>query len=290
MVLPGDNASDPSGAYGFRLVLTEPETALPDLVSLSGAEESVTITCRLASATVTLQQVEDGRVSLLTRHGTGILVDRERLTVELLAPVPFSGPALVHPVLTIPLSILARWRGDVALHGGAFFHAGAAWGVIGERTAGKSSMLGVLGARGVPIVADDLLVIDDGWAHAGPRCVDLRPDIAPYLPAARDLGVVGTRPRFRLSTPAAPARAPLRGMFVLDWHDAEPELVPVATWERLKILYRQEAIALLGFAEPAAFVQLLEFPMWRLLRRRDWAATPAAVERLLAAAEDQARS
>jgi hypothetical protein len=290
MVLADNNGSSPSGAYGFRLVLTEPETALPDLVPLSGEEQIVTVTCRLASATTSLQRVEDHHVALLTRQGTGILVDGNRLAVELLAPVPLSGEALVHPVLTIPLSILARWRGDVTLHGGAFFHAGAAWGVIGERTAGKSSMLGVLGDRGVPIVADDLLVIDDGWARAGPRCVDLRPDVAPYLPAARDLGVVGTRPRFRLSTPAAPARAPLGGMFVLDWHDAEEaEIVPVPTWERLRILYRQEAIALLGFAEPAAFVQLLEFPMWRLRRRRDWAATPGAVERLLAAAEDQAR-
>jgi hypothetical protein len=204
-----------------------------------------------------------------------------------LSPLPFSPEALVHPVLTIPLSILAHWRGDVTLHGGAFIHADGAWGIVGEREAGKSSMLAALAERGVPIAADDLLVVDDGWVRAGPRCVDLRPDVASHLPSARDLGVVGTRPRFRLSTPPAPARSRLRGLFVLEWHEEpEPQLVPMTTQERLFVIYRQESIALLGFAEGGKVVELLELPMWRFRRRRDWRATPAAVDRLLAAAED----
>ena len=285
-VPPQSNGSGASGAYGFRLVLRDAPDGLPDLVAHSEADPEVVVSLHLAAAIETAQRVDDDHVALLTERGTGILVDREPPAVQIVAPVDVSPEALVHPVLTIPLSILCRWRGDVTLHGGAFFHAGAAWGVLGTRTVGKSTMLGALGSRGVPILADDLIVIDDGWIRAGPRCVDLRPDVAAHLPAARDLGVVGTRPRFRLSTPAAPARSRLGGLFVLEWHDEPvPEVVPMSTSERLQLIYRQESIALLGFAPGPKVVDLLELPMWRFRRRRDWAATPVAVEQLLAAAE-----
>jgi hypothetical protein len=258
---------------------------LPDLVGVSDEEPSVTVDVRLASIVTSEERVEDDRVALLTRGGTGILVRRDPPEIAILAPLEISPEALVHPVLTVPLSILARWRGDVALHGGGFHHADAAWGVIGERTAGKSSMLGLLGDRGVPIVADDLLVIDDGWVRAGPACVDLRPDVAPYMPAARDLGVVGSRPRHRLATPPAPGRSRLGGIFVLEWHDdPEPALTVMPMAERLQRLYKHESIALMGFAPPGKVLELLGVPMWRFARRRDWAATDAAVAGLLEAA------
>jgi hypothetical protein len=279
------NAAPPSGAYGFRLILAGSEAILPDLVGVSDEAPAVPVDVRLASIVTTEQTVEDGRVALLTRGGTGMLVRRDPPEVTILAPLEISVEALVHPVLTVPLSILARWRGDVALHGGGFHHAGATWGVIGERTAGKSSMLGLLGDRGVPIAADDLLVIDDGWVRAGPHCVDLRPDVAPYMPAARDLGVVGSRPRHRLSTPPAPARSRLGGIFVLEWHDdPEPSLSLMPMAERLRLLYKSESIALMGFAPPGKVLELLGVPMWRFARRRDWSATDAAVTGLLEAA------
>jgi len=265
--------------------LREPQAALPDLVPLTGDVPEVTVTCRLASAIGNLDDVADSHVVLTTRGGMGTVVHRDPRAVELLTPVTLSMEALVHPLLTVPLAILARWRGDITLHGGGFVHAGAAWGLVGERTAGKSTMLAVLGDRGVPIVADDLLVIDDGWVRAGPSCVDLRPDVAVHLPSARDLGELGSRPRMRLATPPSPDRAPLRGLFVLEWHDdAEPELVAMTTWERIQLIHRQEAIGLLGAAEPGKVMDLLEVPMWRFRRKRQWGGTPAAVEALLAAA------
>ena len=211
-----------------------------------------------------------------------VVVRRRPPSARIVAPVTLSAEALVHPMLTAPFSMLARWRGDVTLHGGAFIHAGGAWAVLGERTAGKSSLLGLLGARGLPIAADDLLTIDDGWLRAGPSCIDLRPDVAARLPGARDLGVVGTRRRFRLSATPAPARTRLLGVIVLEWHDEpEPALLPMAAEERLATLYRQEAIALLGFSKPQKFIDLLGLPMWRFRRRKDWDSTPAAVDRLL---------
>jgi hypothetical protein len=233
-----------------------------------------------------LRDVEPDRVVMSTERAAVIAVERDPASIELILPYHATVEALVHPLITIPISIHARWRGDITLHGGAFHHAGGAWGVLGERTAGKSSMLGVLGDQGVPIAADDLLVIDDGWVRVGPSCVDLRPDVAERLPDARYIGEIGTRPRYRLDAEPAPHRTPLRGFFFLEWHEEdEPSLEPMTMAERLKVLYRQESIALIGFAEPQKFVELIGLPMWRLRRRPTWDATPRAVEVLLGAAE-----
>jgi hypothetical protein len=288
--VPKSNGHPPSGTYGFRLIVNGSAAALPGLLAAEPSDEAVEVTARLGSGRETRRDVEPSRVVMSTERAGAIIVKRDPASVELLLPYEATAAALVHPLLTIPLSILARWRGDITLHGGAFHHAGAAWGVLGERTAGKSSMLGALGARSVPVAADDLLVIDErGWVRAGPPCVDLRPDVAKRLPDALYIGDVGTRPRYRLETPPAPHRSPLRGFFVLEWHDGdEPSLEPMTMAERVQVLYRQESIALIGFADPRKFIALIGMPMWRLRRRPRWSATPAALDTLLAAAEAQA--
>jgi hypothetical protein len=278
-----------SSAYGFRVTLAGIDGVLPDLPDASPDDDDVTVDLRLATGWQREWRVEDDRVLLATRSGNVFDVAREPRHLRLSMPMRPSLEALVHPVLTVPMSIFARWRGDVTLHGGAFHHGGAAWCVLGERTAGKSSMLGILGDFGVPILADDLVVITDGDVRAGPRCVDLRPDLAAQLPAARDLGMVGTRPRLRLATPPGPARSRLAGIFLLEWGDDEaPSVTPLTMAERLALLYRQEAIALLEFSDRGKVMDLVGLPMWRLSRRRDWRATPGARDLLLSTAADHA--
>ncbi|MFN2421642.1 MAG: hypothetical protein ABR527_09750, partial [Gemmatimonadota bacterium] len=154
---------------------------------------------------------------------------------------------------------------------------------MGARKSGKSAMLAALAERGCPVVADDLLAIQDGSVWAGPNCVDLRPDTAGHFASAQYLGVIGSRPRFRLSTPPSKAQLPLRGFFVLDWHDRpviESDLIPAG--ERLQWLYHQEYLLLLGWPDPRKIMPLMGFPIWRLRRPLDWEATEDAVNRVLA--------
>src|SRR5262245_23197741 len=139
------NTSAPLGAYGFRLNFEGEPALFPDLVPVSAEAATVSVTCRLGAALQTRDDVSDDRVEMMTQHGAHVIVRREPPATDLIAPVPLSPEALVHPMLTMPFSVLSRWRGDVALHGGAFVHAGGAWGVIGERTAGKSTLLALLG-------------------------------------------------------------------------------------------------------------------------------------------------
>ena len=180
------------------------------------------------------------------------------------------------------MSILARWRGDLTLHAGAFFANGRAWAVMGEREAGKSTALAQLAERGCPLLADDLLVVDEGVVRAGPACIDLRPDVAERMPGARYLGEVGDRPRYRLSARAGPARAQLGGFFLMGWGE-EPTVSadPVPASEALRIVYEQEYIGLLGPADPARVLDLLGVPMWRIRRPADWSFTDETAQRML---------
>ena len=75
--------------------------------------------------------------------------------------------ALVHPYLAPVAGLFAHWRGYEAFHAGAFVLDGGV-GLVADRGVGKSSTLARLALDGIPIVADDLLVIDEIVALAGP--------------------------------------------------------------------------------------------------------------------------
>ncbi|HET6638222.1 MAG TPA: hypothetical protein VFH82_05520 [Gemmatimonadota bacterium] len=270
------------GAYGFRLVYPEAAEPPSELIDVDGSSPVVTVTWRHASTVRDIEEVSDERVVYGFRGATTYYVEREPPIVRF--DVPYVPPlgAFVHPLLTIGISVLARWRGDVTLHAGAFETDSGAWGFFGAREAGKSSMLASLGERGYPVVADDLLAIQDGLVWAGPSCVDLRPDTAARFPGASYMGIVGGRPRWRLATASGRFRSPLRGFFVLDRHeDPGVTVEPLTTQERLQWMYRQEYIRLVGFADPSKMVPLLTLPAWRLRRPRDWEVTQQAVDRIL---------
>lgn len=272
------------GAYGFRLAYPEATEPPPNLLEVEAEAPLVTVTWRHATTVQDIEEVSDDRVVYGFRGRTTYYVERDPGAVRF--DIPYVPPlgAFVHPLLTIGISVLARWRGDVTLHAGAFETDSGAWGFFGAREAGKSSILASLGARGYPVVADDLLALQDGFVWAGPSCVDLRPDTAARFDDAIYLGIVGGRPRWRLPTVAGGARVPLRGFFLLDWHD-DPGIVlePLSTQERLHWLYRQEYIRLVGFADPGKMVPLVALPAWRLTRPRDWERTGETVDRVLEA-------
>lgn len=275
------------GAYGFRLNYPEQGDHLRDLVQLDPSAPAVTISWRYACATEDIEEVHEDRVTYGVRGGAATFrVHRHPASIRFDLAEPPVPAALVHPLLTVGISILARWRGEVTLHAGAFETQAGAWGIMGAREAGKSAMLAGLAQRGYPVVADDLLTIQNGTVWAGPHCVDLRPDTAERFDSARYLGVIGGRPRYRLSTPPGRPRVPLRGFFMLDWHDRPLiDTEPLTSRERLERLYRQEYIPLVGYPDPRKLLPLLGLPAWRLTRPSDWGATEAAVDRVLSIAE-----
>jgi hypothetical protein len=274
--------SRPLGVYGFRLSSPQTGDPLPNLLEVDPLSPLVSVSWRHASTVRDIEEVEEDRVAYGFRGSTTYYVERDPRAIRFDIPYVPSPAALVHPLLTIGVSVLARWRGDVTLHAGAFETTTGGWGVMGAREAGKSSILASIGERGHPIVADDLLAVQSGSIWAGPTCVDLRPDTVGRFTRAVSMGIVGGRLRYRLSTVPGRAQVPLRGFFVLEWNGgSDISLEPLSTQERLQWLYRQEYIRLVGFPDPSKLLPLVALPAWRLTRPRDWAATEEAVERVL---------
>jgi hypothetical protein len=199
-------------------------------------------------------------------NGWGLRVERNPRRVVFFVPSAVDGNDLVHPFLAPAAVRLAGWLGRPALHGGAFVTDRGAWGVLAPRTGGKSTTLAHLAGSGVPVLSDDILVVENGGAYAGPRLIDLRPE--DWLdPHERTVAARGGD-RQRLALPEIEATAPLRGFFFLEWGDTlELETLPPS--RRLALLNdhcRPEATS------PVGLLELARLPAWRLRRPQDRAA------------------
>jgi hypothetical protein len=275
--------AEPAGCYGFRLAGVDGARDL--LVDVPASWPALELRVRPAAGPVPAMDVVGPRTARLPLHASGwmeIERDPARITFRLPEPSP-AHEELVHPYLAPGAAVLARWTSREAFHAGVIGVGDGAWAVLGDRESGKSSTLGWLAARGLPVLADDLLVLDEGNALAGPRCIDLRQDAARRLDAGEPLGVVGTRERWRLRLGPVPARVPLRGWVVLEWGD-DVAVEPVRGAARLTALIPHRSVRLEP-PDPGALVELASLPVLRLRRPRRWDSLPLAIERLLAAVE-----
>jgi hypothetical protein len=269
------------GAYGFRLRYSWGDS-LDDLVVLGHTAPAVEISLRQACCARTFDASDARSAAMGRRGGSAFHVTRSPRRIVFDVPETPSADSLIHPLATVPLAILARWCGDVTLHAAAFAAAGRAWVVLGQRYTGKSTTLALAARRGHPVLADDLVVIRNGVVLAGPRSVDLREDTAGRFAPVRDLGDVGSRRRFRLTGPPAPAEVPLGGFFLLDWHDRDEIVVErLPLTERVTSLYALEYAALVGPAEPQQILDLATAPAWRVSRPSSWASAEQVLDHML---------
>jgi hypothetical protein len=122
----------------------------------------------------------------------------------------------VHPLLSAAAWMRARLLGLEVLHAGAVLSRRGAWLVLGDKEAGKSTLLAQLHAEGLPVVADDLAILDAGCVYSGPRCLDLRPDMGRLLDIGRS---VGGAERCRVDLPPVAAEHRVAGFVELRWSD-----------------------------------------------------------------------
>ena len=227
----------------------------------------------------------DNRSARYRMHGGGyVTIDRKAGVARLLFPHTGRRPTpeeIVHPYLFSSAATINFWLGRHTFHAGAFVIDGGAWAIAGDKGAGKSSMLAWLALHGVPVLCDDLLVVDDGTALAGPACIDLRSQPAHRLGIGEDIGVVGTRARWRYVLGARPPRVPLRGWILPAWgDDLTTRALPAS--ERIPRLLGNVALR----ATPKRLDALLDIcalPCIELTRQQRWETLPSAVDRMLAA-------
>jgi hypothetical protein len=254
------------GAYGLRI--TGFDDGGEHLMEVPSEWPQLEVRC---SRGVAEQPQPAGTVRVWENHADIWLAGGDRMdvlrdppTLHLISREPFAHKAIVHPYLGLPATIVSRWLGRIAFHGGAFVHGSRGWGLLGGREAGKSATLGALMRAGLPVLTDDVLIVEGTTVFAGPRSVDLRADAAERLGGER-LGIVGNRTRWRLRPAPSPPQIELGGLIELVWGDAN-RIEPLDPQERLQAVIastyppptREEAVALLEIAA---------LPAWRYTRR-----------------------
>jgi hypothetical protein len=208
-------------------------------------------------------------------EGRQVLLKRGESSATFTGP-PLSHDELIHPYLGEAASVFSRWAGREVFHAGAFVSDGLAWGVVGGRGSGKSSLLAELDRRGVAILADDLVITDGFQAFRGPRVIDLRsrrPGTAERVTPARGAS------RWRLALPPARAAVPLGGWIYLSWRSevAMPvvplsiQLERLATWRSWPTLQ----------SDPETLLALGALPGWDLRRPVDWEYADETVDLML---------
>lgn len=205
-------------------------------------------------------------------------VDRARHISTLNLPRAVRDSEVVHPYLASTASVAAHWHDMQGFHAGAFMVDGRVWALLGDRGAGKSSLLAYLALEGLPILTDDVLVLRGSTALAGPRCIDLRADPASRFNIGEPLGVVGTRERWRLNVGPVDPEAPLAGWVCLDWGDTSIDIVPPP--DRIRALFGSLSLRVNPSA-PDTLIELSALPMLVLKRRQDFGDLDRDVARLL---------
>jgi hypothetical protein len=187
---------------------------------------------------------------------------------------------IVHPYLVSTAIAAATWAGDEAFHAAGFEFGGGIWGILGDRGMGKSTAVAWLHQRGVPVFCDDLLVIRGPSALAGPRSLDLREESARRFGLGDDIGVVGTRRRWRVRLGPTSAERPFAGWVVLRWRQGPASVEPVPATVRFEHLLDGRAL-LLEPENPANWLELVAKPMVVLSRQPAWDGLDRSMNLLL---------
>lgn len=271
------------GAYGLRIELDGADDLLGPVPETWPAWELVTRPQATIDANTDADAVaDDAKVTLSETEATKtiaggghMLIERQAQRTTFFLPARLPPGVLAHPLLSFTAVVAAHWQSHQAFHAGAFVVGGGAWGVIGEKGAGKSSMLAAIARLGYAVLSDDVTIIADGCCLAGPRAVDLRADAARQFAHSEPLGQIGARERWRVLLGEVEPEVPLRGWISLSWGQAG--MAAVSAGERMSVLIENLGIRTaptsLGTLLDLAGLQMLRFARPRSLDRLDATAT-----------------
>lgn len=272
----------PVGAYGYRL---DP-AVFGDRYLHEPAADWPSLEVDLTPAGTGSRPPPSGWRDAFAGSGWAVRVSPGGRAVSWAGPWGLRDPdALVHPLLSVVACAATLERGGDCYHAGAVLTGDGVVAVLAGSGGGKTSTLAWLSVRyGSDVFTDDHLNLRDGVAHAGPRCLDLRPGAVASLGLAEQGQLVrqSDRRRIELRPPAA-LRAPVVRVVVLEWAPAGDagagvQVLRIPPRDRLAILatHRTAQMAAGDLTVPLALAAL---PMVRLVRPRtfDCMAEVAAV-------------
>lgn len=272
-----DGVGGPHGAYGLRLTGLTSEL----LVRAEANWPMLEIVRRVGLSTRREDALSEERAAIVLLNGGEALVERHPLRAIFTVPSEIGDAALVHPYLASVAAIAGHWLGHESFHAGGIVMSGKAFGVLGRRQAGKSSLLAWLALHGQTVLSDDIVMTDGSIAFAGPRSIDLRAEAAERLEAGVPLGLVGARERWRLRLDPIEPTARLGGWVFPTW-GPEVRIKRLTAAERLVRIAQHRAV-LVPPAEGGLLLRLAERPAWELQRPKAWETLPDAAAALLEA-------
>lgn len=268
------------GQYGLRLRGLDGVEAL--LRPTRPTWPVLTVRATVGTRTLTVDDVGEDRATYRLERADGdVHLDRDSLTATFVMTAEHPAEAYLHPFLSLTTAIVSRWLDRDALHAGAFRTGRGAWGVLGAREAGKSTALAALHSRGVPVLADDVVVVDGGEVLPGPACLDLRAPAAQRLGIGEPIGVVGARERWRVRLDPDVAPGPLAGWVLPEWGD-EHRVEVLPPRDRVAVLMANLALSRVP-RRPERVMDLAGVPVVRWVRPRDWAHAERGLDSLLGA-------
>ncbi len=274
----GDAGDRVCGAYGFRIGGVGEAGALLNDVPGDWPEIEIRQESGPAEATELRVGTDDADLALIT--GGRVLITRQPPAAVFAVPVPLTIEEMVHPYLAPVASVHAVWRGWLPYHSGGVVVAGRVWGIVGGREVGKSSLAASFAVRGLPVVTDDVLVVDeDHFVYAGPRTLDLRRSAASHFGVGQDLGIVGRRERWRLNLEPVADRLPLGGWVFPAWGD-EIRVERSGVANRLRCLAESRSVGGPD-TNPKQLLRLTGLPAFNFVRPVDWDKNEEGVESLI---------
>jgi hypothetical protein len=263
-------------SYGFKW--SGLQVGTPPLCELTISEPDIEVRQMVTSPGVPspvpeVQGQGDQLAAFPLVTGGWLVLDRREGSATFHVPVQIDPQELIHPYLVPAAAGFCEWVGWEAYHAGAFAAAGRAWAVVGDKEGGKSTLLAALAQRGLPVLSDDLLVLDDRRVLHGPRLIDLREPAAAHLGLGKSVSSAREGGRWRMHLGPTPD-VDLAGWVFLRWGE-EVDLRPVSPAARIERL-----LGLLP-TRAEAVVSLASLPAYELVRPRSWDALPEALDRLL---------
>lgn len=261
-----DHAGGRAAAYGLRIDGIPPSTAAVE----AAPEAWPLVRVRQSVGEDDPAEPADGRTSTSFPLVTGgrLDLDAGAATAHFRTPGVLSADDLLHPYFAPAAAWFSHWFGRHSFHAGAVVLGGKAYAVLGDKKAGKSSLLAWLSGAGFTVLADDLVVVDGGSVLTGPRCIDLRSATVEALRQARPGVAVRGGSRHRVTLAQTKLEWPLGGWVFLRWGEVTSMSV-VPPRDRLARLGGHRAFRVPPL-NPADLVTFAALPAWDLARPRGW--------------------
>ena len=225
--------------------------------------------------------LDDSHARLICEPSGWMDIDRAARSSTIHLPEKPAMEEIVQPRLGITAVVAAFWRGDHRFHAGAFVADGLAWGVLGSKGDGKSSLLAALASSGVPVLADDVLIVDrrlNALRRATLHRSEAMGRRRRWVSAARS-GWSGPASAGALCFPRCPCEVPLGGFVCLEWGRAA--VSQVSPEDRVRMLLASQALLIGEHRDSRVLTSMMELIALPMLRMR----RPRAIDRIAATGE-----